>query len=53
MKRIDLPFGRTTLPLEIDESRLTGVLLSKIHEYEPPMDENELVLEAMAKECDE
>ena len=48
MKRIDLPFGRTTLPLEIDESRLTGVLLSKIHEYEPPMDENELVLEAMA-----
>ena len=48
MKRIDLPFGRTTLPLEIDESRLTGVLLSKIHEYEPPMGENELVLSAMA-----
>lgn len=48
MKRIDLPFGRGSLPLEIDENRLTGVLLSKIHEYEPPMGENELVLEAMA-----
>ena len=48
MKRIDLPFGRGTLPLKIDESRLTEVLLSKIHEYTPPMGENELVLDAMA-----
>ncbi len=48
MKKIELPFGRGKLPLEIDESRLTGVLLSKIHEYEPPMGENELVTEAMA-----
>ncbi|MBQ4326981.1 MAG: nickel-dependent lactate racemase [Clostridia bacterium] len=48
MKRIDLPFGRGSLPLEIEESRLTGVLLSKIHEYTPPMGENELVLDAMA-----
>ncbi len=48
MRKIDLPFGRGTLPLEIDECRLRGVLLSRIHEYKPQMGENELVLEAMA-----
>ncbi len=44
----ELPYGRGTLPLSVDDASLAGVLTSRIEEYDPHMDQAALVEEAAA-----
>ena len=46
--KIDLPYGKGTVTLEIADDRLAGVLRSGIHGYRPASGPNELVREAIA-----
>lgn len=48
MKQIKFPFGRKELKLEVEEERLSGVLLSQAHKFEAEKSETEIVKEAMA-----
>ena len=43
MKTINLPYGKGKLTIEIPEERLAGILLSKAHDYQAKMEEEELV----------
>ena len=44
----ELPYGRGTLPLSVEDARLAGVLTSHIEEYDPQADETALIEAAMA-----
>lgn len=46
--KINLPYGRTTKVVEVEENRLKGILLSKTHEYKPYKSEIELVQDALS-----
>ncbi len=46
--QFDLPYGRGTLPLIVDDELISGVLESHIEEYDPQASEAALVEEAMA-----
>ena len=46
--KIDLPYGKEVVALEIADDRLAGVLRSGIHGYRPPLKPKELVREAIA-----
>lgn len=47
MKRINLPYGKGKLTIEIPKERLAGILLSKAHDYQAKMGEEELVRDAL------
>lgn len=47
MKRINLPYGKGKLTIEIPKERLAGILLSKAHDYRARMGEEELVRDAL------
>ncbi len=47
MKTIFLPYGKESVPLEIEESHLVGVLRPGIHAYRPPKGPAELVRESL------
>lgn len=47
MTRLDLPYGRTTLPADIPDERLTGVFVSQMHDYTPAASQEELVRAAL------
>lgn len=47
MKKIFFPYGKTKLFYEFNEQELIGVLTSSIEEYNPGMDGNKLVEEAL------
>ncbi len=49
MKEILLPYGRTALPLHIEENRLEALMQARMHSYEPKADEQELVRGALAE----
>ena len=44
---IDLPYGKETLPLTLEESRLKGVLVSGIASYIPATGQEDLVRQAL------
>ncbi len=48
MKTILLPYGKQSVPLEVEEGHLAGVLRSGIQSYRPPMDAEALVRESLA-----
>ena len=48
MARIKLPYGKEKLTVNVDDSRLQGVLVSHIEKYDPHKTGEELVEEAMA-----
>ncbi len=48
MANIVFPFGKEKLSLDIEDSRLNGILTSSLHEYVPSAGEEELVKAAMA-----
>ncbi|MDW7668593.1 MAG: nickel-dependent lactate racemase [Bacillota bacterium] len=45
--KIKLPYGKINKEVEIEDTRLKGVLLSKTHEYTPAKTETELVQDAV------
>ena len=47
MLQTQLPYGKTSLPLTLEESRVKGVLTSGIEGYQPPMSPQELVRHAL------
>ena len=47
MPRIDFPYGPEHLSLDIVQDRLSGVLLSHMHSYEPPLPQKELIKKAL------
>lgn len=48
MATVKFPYGKEKLCLEINDEKLNGVLVSKLHEYHTDKTQEELVLEAMA-----
>lgn len=49
MKQIDLPYGNSSLALQLDERYLAGVLYSGLHGYQPSADEATLIEQALAE----
>ena len=47
MRKIDLPYGKGTLPLTLEKSRIKAVLYSGIEGYQPPVTAEELVRQAL------
>jgi len=47
MLHLQLPYGKGTMPLDIEKSRVRDVLLSGIHHYTPEATQEELVARAM------
>lgn len=47
MKRLEFPYGKTKLTVDICENELAGVLTSAIHDYKPATGEEELVKAAL------
>ena len=47
MAKIDFFYGKGTLPLEIPDDRLNGVLLSRAHDFKPQGSESEIVRRAL------
>ena len=47
MEKFLLPYGKGTIPLEIEKGRLAGVLRSGLHAYKPPMGGDALVRESL------
>ena len=45
--KFDLPYGRGSIPFELDDARICGVLSSRIEEYDPGFTETELVDRAL------
>jgi len=45
--KFKLPYGKTYKEVEIEDSRLKGVLVSKTHEYKPDKTETELVQDSL------
>ena len=45
--KVNFPYGKEYLSLDIPESRLQGVLVSNLHHYEPKVAPLELVEEAL------
>ena len=45
--KIELPYGREKLALEIEDARVRGVLRSRIEEYDPGVGQEELVRQAL------
>jgi len=45
--KIKLPYGKTNKEVDIEDTRLKGVLLSKTHEYKPEKTETELVQDSL------
>ena len=48
MSRVNFFYGNGTLPLDIPDSRLNGVLLSRAHSFKPEGSEHEIVRHALA-----
>lgn len=48
MTKLSFPYGKNTLEYDFSQERLQGVLLSRLEEYIPEKEEQELVLEALA-----
>lgn len=48
MAVVKFPYGKEKLSLVIDDEKLNGVLVSKLHDYHTDKTQEELVLEAMA-----
>ncbi len=48
MAHFELPYGKGSLPFDIDDSRVNGVLLSHIEEYDPGKTQEELVAGSLA-----
>ena len=48
MARVDFFYGNGTLPLDIPDSRLNGVLLSRAHSFKPEGSEHEILRRALA-----
>ncbi|MDY6342977.1 MAG: nickel-dependent lactate racemase [Sphaerochaetaceae bacterium] len=48
MKRLLIPYGKTTLSLQLEDSRLHGVLVPKLHDYVPDKSQEQLVDNALA-----
>ena len=49
MMRIQLPYGRETIPCNLPEERVKAVITSGLHSYDPGRTEAELVAQAMAE----
>lgn len=49
MKRIEFPYGKDFLTANLPEERLQAILVSHLHSYVPPLEEAELVQEALEK----
>lgn len=47
MATINIPYGRTQLPLNIPEHRIEGILESRAHQYQPEAEERQLVKMAL------
>ena len=47
MARVDFFYGNATLPLDIPDSRLKGVLLSRAHSFKPDASEHDIVRRAL------
>lgn len=47
MKTINIPFGRGTAPLHVDERNLKAVITAELDEYKPALSEEELIRAAM------
>jgi len=47
MAKIDFFYGKGTLPLEIPDNRLQGVLLSRAHDFKPEGSETDIVRRAL------
>ena len=47
MAKIDLPYGKEYLSVEIPDERLNAVLVSDMHHYKPKLGQTELVREAI------
>ena len=47
MKTILVPYGRKSVPVEIEDGHLAGVLRSGIHDYRPPKSAEELVRDSL------
>ena len=47
MQKLELPYGKTTLPLTLEAHRLRAVLHSGIEAYVPPLSSRDLVAQAM------
>ncbi|GHU05276.1 hypothetical protein FACS1894158_07590 [Betaproteobacteria bacterium] len=52
MAKIDFLYGKGALPLEIPDSRLTGILLSKAHSFKPDGTESDIVRRALENPVD-
>jgi nickel-dependent lactate racemase len=48
MPKIQFPYGKETLELDIPADRFKGALVSKMHEYKPSKSQEQLVLDALA-----
>lgn len=48
MKEIQIPYGRRTLPLHIEEAHLQAVLIPRMHDAAPDKPEDAIVREALA-----
>ena len=44
---IELPYGKKTMPLALEDERLRGLLVSGINSYSPPLSPEELVRQAL------
>lgn len=47
MSKVSFPYGKTHIEYDIPNSRLRGILVSKLEAYTPPKGQDELVLDAM------
>ena len=48
MATVILPYGKENIELSIDDKRLKGVLVSRLHGYDPGMSQSEIIRNAMA-----
>jgi len=46
--KINFPYGRTRIPFEIEDSRISAILESKAEEYKPELSQTELVENALS-----
>ncbi|MBE6648096.1 MAG: nickel-dependent lactate racemase [Ruminococcaceae bacterium] len=45
--KINFPYGKTKIPFEIEDSRISAILASKAEEYKPALSETELIKQAL------
>lgn len=50
--KLQFPYGKNELLIDVADFRVAGVLVSKMHEYKPKADQTELVLQALLNPID-